>query len=189
MWRKARIILIVSIVLSTMCLIVLIFMNSREKTVIDTTYAALDVPGAVMGKVRYSRYSGEGDGRLKWELEADSAISYDDAKMVELDGVRLIFYSEDGNSYVMKSSKGVYNESDGKIDVSGGVTLVSDDGYSLSADAMSYLIRSRQVVSASRVVIDSGSMNVRGLGLEMDIDGGRFSVLHDVTTVFKDAII
>jgi hypothetical protein len=32
-------------------------------------------------------------------------------------------------------------------------------------------------------------MDVTGVGLEMDVDGAKFSILKDVRTVIKDAVI
>lgn len=152
---------------------------------------------AVIEKVRYFGYSGEDDGRREWELEADSAELFRGEDLTVFKGVKVVFFSKDGDLYTLRSMGGTYSESAGVIALTGGVTLISsgdeggvavgpDGSYSFRAKSVEYSTRSREVTSRGKVEIESDNFIVTGVGFEMDVEKSAFSILSDVKTVLKD---
>jgi LPS export ABC transporter protein LptC len=166
---------------------------------------------AVIEKVRYSGFSGDSDGHLEWELEADSAEMMRDDDLTVFKGVKVVFFSRSGDAYTLTGREASFDESDGVIRFSGDVTFVNGDTrsdeheeyseprkarepfsngwYNFSADSVEYSTKSRRVSSVEAVRIESDEFLVTGRGLEVDVEGGGFTILKDAKTVMKNGII
>ena len=193
LWRlmrgKIKILLVGFIVLSLSGLIGIVLVNYHLK---NTYRPFLKADGGVGLKVEDVRYFGTRDGRMEWELEADSATRFKGEDITVFDTVKMIFYPEDGSPYTFTGKKGRYSEKTGEIELSGDVVVVSsEDGYKLKTDVLRYLSDSGKVTTDSPVEIrfEDMGMKITGVGLVIEIKDGRFSVLKDVRTVVEDAFI
>jgi LPS export ABC transporter protein LptC len=193
MKRKLRIFLMGFVLLSLAGLLAIVLANYNVKPAHEASSPSVQDSGVTIKSVRYSGYSGEDEGRREWELEADSATRLENEDLTVFTGVKVVFFSKDGTTYTLRGREGTYSERKGIIFVSGAVTVVAvdreDKTYRLKTDSLKYSTRSKELTSTEHVEINSRAMDAAGVGLEMDVDGGRFSILNDVRTVIKDAVI
>jgi LPS export ABC transporter protein LptC len=193
MKRKMRRFLMGFVLLSLAGLSVIVLINYKVKPDHEASFSRFRDSGATIEKVRYSRYSGEDPGRREWELEADSATRLKNEDLTVFTDVKVVFFSKDGTTYTLRGREATYSERTGIILVSGDVTVVTvdrrDNTYRLVTESLKYSTRSKELTSTEHVELKSRAMDVTGVGLEMDVDGAKFSILKDVRTVIKDAVI
>ncbi len=186
MRRKTRVILLSFILFSLVVLLVLAYVNYRLRSSIKVGFSS---ERGVELRIDNVHYSGTRDGRRAWDLEAERATRYEKEDRTILDRVRMVFFSGDDSSYVLIADRGEYMEGDGLVKVSGNVTVTSEEGYSLRTETLTYSTALKEIKTDDPVEIDSPFMNVKGVGLVIDVEEGRFSVLKDVRTVLRDALI
>ncbi|HHL39020.1 MAG TPA: LPS export ABC transporter periplasmic protein LptC [Deltaproteobacteria bacterium] len=188
--RRLKGFLVTFIVLSVAALAALSLVNGRIKREVNAIRMTVDREAGMGVKIDNVRYSGMKEGRREWELEAETATYYKGEDLAVLDDVKAVLYSEAG-TYTLRGREGRYFGSAGRIDVSGGVTVVSVEagggGYRLETERISYFTDEKRISTDDEVRLFSAAFDVDGVGLRIDIDEGRLTVLDDVKTVLKDA--
>ncbi len=149
-------------------------------------------PGAVINTVSYS---GTEDGRLLWELRADSAARSDETRSVVLKRVFLTHYTQNsGNStvsYRLKGREAVYDEKIEQVKLTGRVKLTSDleGGYVMTTDSVTYMAGEHRVSTGRPVKLTSPRFTLRGVGFNMDFDSGELEVVKDVRAELKEGFL
>lgn len=188
--RKLRISLLGFVLLSLAGLLVIILVNYKGKPGQGVVSSLLKDSGVTLEKVRYSGYSGEDHGRREWELEAETVNHLKKEDLTVFTDVKVVFFSEDGSTYTLKGRDGTYSERKGLISVTGDVTMVTsgmESGtYRLSTESIEYSTRSKVLTSKDTVELKSRTMSVTGVGLKMDVEGGKLYILKDVRSVIGD---
>ncbi len=152
-------------------------------------YTSVEPVGDGGVRIEEVRYSGIKDGFKEWELQAGSATYFERDGVTLFDDVRIVFYARNGVSYTLRAKKGRYTERAGRIEVSGDVVIVSDDGYTLNTSALTYLTEKKVVTSDKEVRITSQGMEIEGTGLLIEVEKERFRILKDVKTVLENAVV
>jgi LPS export ABC transporter protein LptC len=195
MKRKLRIFLLGFVLLSIAGLFGIVYVknSSEPETRYEEPPSRAQETSAVIGKVRYAGYSGEDRGQRQWELEAESATRLKKEDLTVFIDVKVVFYSKGGTIYTLRGQEGSYREETGEIRVTGDVRMDAVGGgsgsYNIETDGIKYSTRSKEVTSSDPVRIRYKAMEVTGVGLEIDLDVGRCSILKDVRTVIEDAVI
>ncbi|MBI5642439.1 MAG: LPS export ABC transporter periplasmic protein LptC [Deltaproteobacteria bacterium] len=180
--RKIRIFLLAFIALSIIGLIVLVLVHYQTKNSYQVSFtedSKLEV------KIDKIHYSGTKNGRVEWELTADSAKRTRDEDLTLFDTVQATFYSKQGKTYTLKADEGRYKEIAGEIHAVGDVSVESEEGYTLKTEELKYSIGSREITSDKRVEITSEGMDVEGEGFFADVENGRYLLKDKVRAVFK----
>lgn len=181
------------VLLSLAGLLGIVFFNFVLKPGYDVSPLSMLDSGVTIEKIRYTGYSAEDQGRREWELEADSATMLKEKDLTVFAGVKVVFFSKDGKTYTLRGSEAEYNKSSGVIFVTGDVTLVTvggvGDTYKLATESLKYSTLAKRLTSTEHVDIRSRSVHVTGVGLEIDVEEERLSVLKDVRTVIDNANI
>lgn len=183
--RKLRFFLLAFIAASLAALFVLVVVNQGERSGVEVTIVE---EKGVEAKFENVRYSGSTEGRLEWELEADSA-SRGEGRVTDLESMRAVFYTRAGGSYTLTAPRGKYRESSGEIDALGGVTVVASEGYRLRTRNLKYTIESGKITSRDRVRITLEGMNVTGTGLLVDVGTGRMTLLEEIVAVIPEPAV
>ncbi|MEE9613381.1 MAG: LPS export ABC transporter periplasmic protein LptC [Thermodesulfobacteriota bacterium] len=190
MKRRTRILLFGFVIVSVAGLAVAVLMNAKVNKAMELASMAAQVASLEAGGgMDEIRYYGTKDGVTEWEMEADSATRLADEDLTVFENVRFIFYSKDGGTYTLTGKEGRYSEKNERIEITGAVKVVSDDGYSLLTERLDYSTRSREATSEVEVELLSRGMKITGVGFRMNVEGGGFSVLRDVKTVLSDVSI
>ncbi|MFQ5329406.1 MAG: LPS export ABC transporter periplasmic protein LptC [Thermodesulfobacteriota bacterium] len=179
-------VLLLSVVASFSALIFFLLLHYRYGSIIDVGSVKITKTGVTIEKVHYTEVK---DGTVEWTLDADSA------NYVQADGVtiftnpKVLFYGKDGSVYTMTGSEGSYMKESGNIKVSGDVLVVTGDGYTLATQSLRYDTASKEITTEERVSIDTSEMRIEGVGLLISVDRESFSVLDDVRTELRYALM
>ncbi|MFQ5464756.1 MAG: LPS export ABC transporter periplasmic protein LptC [Thermodesulfobacteriota bacterium] len=184
--RKIKVGLTAFIVLSVAALALLVALRYRSENRVTVTF---NENKDIEVKIEKIHYSGNRDGRLEWELKADSATRTRGDGLAAFETVSFVYYTAEGDRITLEAPRGSYDEARGVIDASGGVTVSSSSGYTVRSESMRYSVGSREITSGSRVEIASGTMEVSGIGFLVEVDRGRLRLMKDVEAVIREAAI
>lgn len=183
MSRKLRVFLTAFIVLSIAGLAVLVFLHYKQREASKVTFKEEE---EVKVKIDRIRYSGTKDGRLEWELEADSARRSREEDLTIFENVKVTFYAKDGTPYTLTAPEGRLSEGKGEITVSGGAVVVSPkEGLTLKSDSLVYSIKKKELTTSALVDLTSERLDLRGTGLLVSIDSEEIRLSKGVKAVFK----
>ena len=185
MSKRTKAYLAVFIALSVAGFIVLASYQYKRRGSDAINFTAGKKTGSELSEIHYT---GTRAGRLVWELNADSAKIAQSQDITELDTVKAAFYAVSGSVYRLTAQEGRLKESDGFIDVGGGVVVVSDTGERFVTDKLRYTIKSREITSKGKVEVISKGMNVTGSGLIVEVEKDKFTLLKDVRAIIYDAV-
>lgn len=184
--RKIRISLAAFIVLSVLALAVSVFVHYQTRNSFKVTFnedKKLEV------RIEKVHYSGTKDGRVEWELVADSARRTRGEEITAFDKVTVTFYPKGKEPYTLKAREGLYDEGKGVIDVAGDVRVESKEGFVLEAKTLRYVIKKREITSDEEVRITFGTMDVEGRGFFSGLESGGFKILNNVRAVVKEPAV
>lgn len=124
----------------------------------------------------FERTASEGD-RALFTVRGDK-YAVDEDRVVYLDGVEIIIYSEDDTTYRVESPEATFEQERREARLSGGVTLTGPDGLLLETEALEVLQRGRQVVSAGEVYFRLGErLHGRGDRLRVLLRARRYHLV------------
>ncbi len=108
-------------------------------------------------------------GINKGELLSDTAYVYDDGSRMELRGVQVTFYTAMGEKDGLLTSRaGRYNSRLSRLEASGDVVVVREDGKRLTSPHLVYDQLRNQILTDSSFVLTEPSRQLSGIGLESD---------------------
>ena len=91
------------------------------------------------------------EGQKEWELWAKQAFNYKESQSWELSSVRVIFFTETGDKYIVTGEKGLVASENKSITISGGVVVRSQNGYKFSTKMVKYSSETRKIVGPEKV--------------------------------------
>jgi len=109
------------------------------------------------------------DGRVQWELDAESAQLEAGGKRMVLEAPRVVFFMEDGGMVHLTAQKGVLDTKNNDMNVTGNVRL-TNDRYTLETEALSYQHHKRVLRSTVPVKITSEHFDLRANKMMYNID-------------------
>jgi len=127
----------------------------------------------------------EKHGKKTWELEAKAIHQYQGENVVQLEDVKVIFYSKDGRLFTLTGNQGKVHQDTKDMELVGNVVLVSNDGYRLQTHSMSYHHLSKQVKTSDPVAFEGEQISLTGKGMLIDMEAKTFKVLSHVKTLWK----
>jgi LPS export ABC transporter protein LptC len=128
------------------------------------------------------------DGKMVWEVKADDAQYFEDEQQVVVQKPEVTFYmEEDGRRARLVGTEGRLTL-DGKelaaVALRGDVVLLIDD-LEFRTDEAHYDHAADRIAAPGVVTIHGKTLDVRGLGLEVDVTPKRVRLLDDVHTVLR----
>lgn len=129
--------------------------------------------------VRYSHSKG---GNLQWELEAKSVAQVLDGP-TNLEEVKIIYYSDDGQVVVLVADSGEYEDSTRNATLIGNVVVTTSNGDSLKTDALEWNQQEERLRGEGDVTMRRGQSIINGSGFEL------FPEIETVTIFDVDGII
>lgn len=183
--RKIRIALYAFIALSILGLAVAVFVHQQTQNTLRVSFTE---DNKLEVRVDRIRYSGTREGRVEWEFEADYATREKDEDLTVFSNVAATFYPRGSAApYTLKAREGRYWEAKGVVHAAGAVRVESRGLFVLETEKLEMKMESRKISTALDVAITSDMMDVRGRGLEAEVDTGSFRILSNVRAVFYDA--
>jgi LPS export ABC transporter protein LptC len=125
-------------------------------------------------------------GTRDWELFASLAKSYQNNPIWDLEGVRVLFYNQEVQTFELRGSKGKIDTQTKDMKIEGQVEIETANGYLFLAPAVEYkaserLIFCRQVVQVKGPLVGGKrSLFLRGLGMRIPVATGKMYLERDV---------
>ncbi|MFQ5586023.1 MAG: LPS export ABC transporter periplasmic protein LptC [Thermodesulfobacteriota bacterium] len=178
--------LFIAVIASFSLLIFFLVLHYRYGALIDVASVEITETGVKLDRIHYTEAKG---GAVEWTLEADSANYLKERALTIFENPKVLFYGKDGSSYTLTGSEGRYMNDSGDIEMSGNVRVVADDGYTLATRSLRYDASAKQISTDERIRLDTREMRIEGIGLLISIDREGFSVLDDVRTELRYALM
>jgi LPS export ABC transporter protein LptC len=184
--RKAKIVILISIVLVGGIVLVSLWLNLQEKKASKEGEASpkisADGANARLEKIRFIE---DKHGRKTWELEARLIEQYQDQNILLLEEVKVTFFTEEGRSFILSGNQGRVYQDSKNFELVGDVVLTSSDGYSLKTHSITYDHKERKARTSDTVEIEGEQIRLVGKGMLVDMEAKTFKVLDQVKTHWR----
>jgi LPS export ABC transporter protein LptC len=122
------------------------------------------------------------DGQTRWTLTAARAEYFEGRRETVLNRVNAVFFLEDGGRVKLRGNEGILDNETSNMQISGNVHLNYQDTYRLLTDRLDY-DRQRQLMhTPAPVLLEGSGLVLEGIGLHLEIERGRLSILEEVRT-------
>lgn len=129
------------------------------------------VANAILASTRV-RHTATQNGRVQWELEADSAQMQNESEKVLLQSPDVIFFSNDGEKFEVEASQGILNTKNNNMVVEGAVRL-SNRQYTVHTEKLVYQDAERLLVSNGKIKILSNAVQLQANAMTYDIENDQ----------------
>jgi LPS export ABC transporter protein LptC len=127
----------------------------------------------------------ETKGKTKeWELWAKSGQHYVQDDYSTLNDLTVTFYAEGGRVITLKGNKGSMRQKK-EIKVWGDVVITSSDGYRVATNSLLYDRDQQRITTEDPVMLEGKGVQVKGVGLVVDLQTKKISILRKVQTVIN----
>ncbi|SEA25374.1 LPS export ABC transporter protein LptC [Desulfuromusa kysingii] len=126
-------------------------------------------------------YTQNEEGHRRWTLDANKAEYQRGNSLAKLDAVKLWFYStEESGDISLRADQGQLAQDTGQVDVWGNVILETTRGEQLFTERLHYDDQARQLSTEEPIRFVSPQMELKGVGLQVDIGLSRMLVKDNV---------
>jgi LPS export ABC transporter protein LptC len=130
-------------------------------------------------------YTDVGQSGEKWEIRADTARYIKKENLALFDRVKVKLLTADGKIFNMTGDKGQLKTDTKNIEITGNVEIVSDKGDRFTTDKLNYVDAESKVYTESAVTMGNRDMQIRGVGMALNMKSGEVSVLSCVKADIK----
>jgi LPS export ABC transporter protein LptC len=138
-------------------------------------------PDVTLENIHYVETKGK---RKEWELRAKSGQHFLQDDYTTLNDLNVIFYGEGGRTVTMTGGKGAMKGRK-EIEVSDHVVITSSDGYRVTTNSLHYDAQRKQIFNDDPVVLEGKGVRVKGIGVLVDLQTKKLSILRKVETVIE----
>ena len=168
--RKQRMLklFLLSAIIISFGIIVAIFMDYRQQTEMDDSFAS-PIPedaNIAIGKVHQTATK---DGATEWSLDAGSVTYFDTRKKALFDDISVTFYLKDGSQIYMTADKGVLQTESQDIEVTGNI-VVKNIEYRLQTEILQYNHKQRMIHTKTPVRISGESFKMTADSMSIDLN-------------------
>jgi len=136
--------------------------NNTDDRNIDGVGEAAEISQKLQGV----KYSESKDGRLQWELVAESVRQPGEGP-THLQDVQITYYSDDGKITVLTADSGWYQSVERNALLRGNVVVRTSDGDTLMTDAIRWNQEAELLSSEDEVIMKKGDSTIKGRGFEL----------------------
>lgn len=127
-------------------------------------------------------YTETREGVKEWDLDAASAIYFKEGNTVRLEKIRATFFGREKETYFLEAEKGTFNTQTRVVEVSGDVKIDSSTGYHVRTQHLRYEAEKKELHTSDPVEMKGPELEVKGVGLILDLNQERMKILADVST-------
>jgi len=129
--------------------------------------APADSADQVMLKMSTDLYN---EGARQNYVVAETAYVYQAAQKMDLRQIRIIFFEDGKQTSILTAKRGIYTISNGSLDATGNVKVVSTDGRKLTTQHLIYDKVALQISSDSAFSYDSKTERMTGRRFHSDLE-------------------
>ncbi len=184
--KKAKIIILLSIVLIGGIVLARLWANLRERRASEAVEKVPKVStGGADMRLEKVRFMEDKHGQKTWELEAKSVHQYEGQNIMVLEDIKLTFYTKEGRIFYLTSKQGKVYQDSKNVDLTGNVVLTSSDGYELKTQSASYRHGEKIVSTPDPVEIEGEQIRMTGKGMVVNVEAKTFKILSQVKTQLR----
>lgn len=176
--KKIRNLTILCVLALAGAISILLFINGRKATLDALGVRIPDIKADL--EVGHLVLTEEKEGSIRWQLKAGLARRFTKDHRTHLKDLRVTVYGPDGRVVTLRGDEGNIDERSRDMEVLGGVVVTSSDGLRLRTDSLEYNHSRRQITTDAPVTIDGRGVAISGVGLLMDLDTEKISILRNV---------
>lgn len=184
--KKAKVVILLSIVLIGGIVLVSLWANLREKKASEAVEKLPEVStGGADMRLEKIRFVEDKHGKKTWELEAKTVQQYQDRNTIVLQDVKVTFYAKEGRTIFLTGKQGKIYQDSKNVDLVGDVVLTLSDGYRLKTHSVSYRHSEKIVSTSDPVEIEGEQIRLTGKGMLVDMEAKTFKILSQVKTQLR----
>jgi LPS export ABC transporter protein LptC len=123
------------------------------------------------------------DGRKVWEVAAEDGQYFEDDKVIVVRGAVMEWYLEDGRTVGLRGDEGriiLDGREVSRVELSGDIQVSLAD-YVVRTASATYDSEERVIHAPGPIRITGRALELKGDGLDVDVEGQRLSILHNVS--------
>jgi len=177
--RWFLIIIILSVASLTVFYLVTNSSRNVSYTPIEIAKKGIDL---IMRRVRLVEKKG---GQKEWELVAKRAEFSKSENKINMEDIKATFYPKDRKAVTIISKKGIVNNENKNIELSGDVFIKSDDGLKLNTENLTWVASKRILETDDFVEITGRRFKITGNGFVSNIDSHDIKIKSKVEAVYN----
>lgn len=186
MFRKAKFVILISILLIGGIVLISLWGNLRAR---KTSEAVEKPPKASTGgadmRLEKIRFVEDKHGQKTWELEAKSVHQYQEQNIMVLEDVKATFFTKEGRTFFLTGKQGKVYQDSKDVELVGDVVLTSSDGYQLKTHSAFYRNLGKTVSTSDPVEIEGEQLRLTGKGMLVDMEAKTFKIFSQVRTQLR----
>lgn len=137
-------------------------------------------------EIKNFHFTEVGDPELIWEIDAKGAKYMRDENVALFDDVKVRLTLADGRSYLMTGREGTLKTDTKDIDISGDVSIVSDEGDRFGTDYLKFSHSERRIYTEEDITMKNSYIEARGRGMTLSLKDRSISLLSNVDVIIDD---
>lgn len=143
------------------------------------------IPDHVDIQVKNVVYTDVGAEGVKWEVRAATGTYLRKENKAIFDKITIKMVLPSGRTFVMKGDQGVLGTESKDMDITGNVTLLSDQGDRISMNDLHYTDADKVFKTDSQVIHENDRIKVQGKGMVLSLAAREMKLLSAVKATTK----
>lgn len=140
-------------------------------------------------EIRNFHFTEVGDPELIWEIDAKGAQYMKAENIALFDDITVRLTLADGRTYLMTGNEGTLQTDTKDIDISGDVSIVSDEGGQFGTDHLKFSHSERRIYTEEDITMKNSYIKARGKGMTLSLKDRKMSLLSNVDVVIDSSVI
>lgn len=158
----------------------------RYRPAADIAEVIKTLPSGVDVALQDIRYSHTEGGQERWRLIAGRIERRSAENVTAVKDLEFTFFDEQGNvQALLKARNGEVNADYSVVEVYDHVEIVSQDGYTLQTERLTYRQDDRSISSNEPVKLTSDRLTLEGVGMQLDLNRRTLRILHRVRATMQ----
>ena len=184
--KKAKIIILLSIVLIGGIVLLSLWANLRERKASEASEKLPKVfNGSADMRLEKVRFVEDKHGQKTWELEAKSVHQYQEENTMVLEDIKVTFYAKEGRTLLLTGKQGKIYQDSKNVELTGDIVLTSSDGYQLKTQSVSYQHAENILSTSDPVEIEGEQLRLTGKGMLVNTEAKTLKILSQVKTQLR----
>lgn len=137
-------------------------------------------------EIKNFHFTEVGDPEFIWEIDAREAQYMRAENIAHFNDIRVRLTLADGRIYLMTGNEGTLQTDTKDIDISGDVSIVSDEGGQFGTDRLKFSHSERRIYTEEDITMKNSTMKARGRGMSLFLKERRISLLSNVNVVIDE---
>ncbi len=142
------------------------------------------IPDNVDLQIKNFHYTEVGDVNWKWEINADAALYVKKNNLAHFDNVRIKMIKTDGKVFTISGEKGCLHTETKDAQISGKVTIVSNNGDRITTDRLDYSDSLKTVFTNDRIQLVNPRLELHGTGMTLFMNDERITLNSAVEAIY-----